>query len=119
MRDDLLTDLHVVGACANRLIQIEASRDALEMIPSRVDVVDLLLGQYDNCVLMERERLRRRLLHVPEALIDIRSGPRDDLDEALSWNGLTRTPIRASAHRMLSPCCVMIRAVPGGPGREC
>jgi hypothetical protein len=90
MRHDVLIDQHVVSAGANRLIRIAAARGALEMISSGVDTTDLLPGRYDDRVLMERERTRRRPLHVLEAPIGIRGGL-DDLDEALSWNGSTGT----------------------------
>jgi hypothetical protein len=91
MRHDVLIDQHVVSAWANRLIRIAAARGALEMISSGVDTIDLLPGRYDDWVLMEPERTRRRPLHALEAQISIRSGLVDDLDEALSWNGSTGT----------------------------
>lgn len=91
MRHDGLIDQHVVSAWANRLIRIAAPLGALEMISSGVDTIDLLPGRYDDWVLMERERTRRRPLHALEAPIGTRSGLVDDLDEALSWNGSTGT----------------------------
>src|SRR6266702_7616722 len=55
MCDDVLVDLHVVGAWAIRLIRGSASDADLGMIPSGVDAIDLLPGWYDDWALMERE----------------------------------------------------------------
>jgi DNA-binding SARP family transcriptional activator len=68
MRDDVLVDLHLVGAWAARLIRGVASGDDLGMIPWGVDAIDLLPGWYDDWALVERERIRQRLLHALEAL---------------------------------------------------
>jgi hypothetical protein len=109
MRHDVLIDQHVVSAWANRLIRIASPWGALEMISSAVDAIDLLPRWYDDWVLMERERDRRRLPHALEVLIGISSWLRDDLNEALSWKGSTGTTICAGARWMLTPCCVMTR----------
>jgi hypothetical protein len=110
MRHDVLIDRHVVSSWANRLIRSASPWGALEMISSGVDATDLLPRRYDDWVLRERERDRRRLLHALEVLIGIGSRLRDDLNEALSWKGSTGTTICAGARRMLTPCCAMTRA---------
>jgi hypothetical protein len=68
MRDDVLVDLHVVGAWATRFIPGSASDADLGMIPSGVDAIDLLPSWYDDWALMECERIRQRPLHALEAL---------------------------------------------------
>jgi DNA-binding SARP family transcriptional activator len=68
MRDDILVDLHVVGAWATRFIPGSVSDADLRMIPSGVEAIDLLSGWYDDGALMERERIRQRPLHALEAL---------------------------------------------------
>jgi DNA-binding SARP family transcriptional activator len=68
MRDDVFIDVHVVGAWAARLIGGSASRDDLGVMPWGINAMDLLPGWYDDWVLVERERIRQRLLHALEAL---------------------------------------------------
>jgi DNA-binding SARP family transcriptional activator len=68
MRDDVLVDLHLVGAWAARLIRGAASGDDLGLVPWGLDALDLLPGWYDDWALVERERTRQRLLHALEAL---------------------------------------------------
>jgi hypothetical protein len=59
MCNDVLVDLHVVGARAIRLIRGSASDADLGMIPSGVDAIDLLSGWYDDWAPMEREHIRQ------------------------------------------------------------
>lgn len=68
MRDDVLVDVHIVSSWAARLIMGSASRDDLSIMPWGVDALDLLPGWYDEWALIERERIRQRLLHALEAL---------------------------------------------------
>jgi DNA-binding SARP family transcriptional activator len=68
IRDDIVVDVHVVSAWAARLIGGSASRDDLGVMPCGVDALDLLPGWYDDWALLERERVRQRLLHALEAL---------------------------------------------------
>ena len=68
MRDDVFVDVHVVSAWAARLIGDSASHDDLGIMPWGVDAIDLLPGWYDDWALVERERVRQRLLHALEAL---------------------------------------------------
>jgi DNA-binding SARP family transcriptional activator len=102
MRDDVLVDLHVVGAWATRLIRGSASGADLEMIPSGVDAIDLLPGWYDDWVLMERERVRQRLLHALEALSSQLAQVgrcAEAVDAAMM--AVTAEPLRESAQRAL------------------
>jgi DNA-binding SARP family transcriptional activator len=68
MRDDVLVDIHLVSSWAARLIAATASEDDLDVMPSGMDALDLLPGWYDDWALVERERVRQRLLHALEAL---------------------------------------------------
>jgi DNA-binding SARP family transcriptional activator len=66
--DGVLVDAHIVSSWAARLIGGSASRYDLEIMPWGVDALDLLPGWYDDWALLERERIRQRLLHALEAL---------------------------------------------------
>jgi hypothetical protein len=68
MRHDVLGDLHIVDACAIRLIRGSAPSEDRGMISPGVDVIGLLPGWYDDWELMERERIVQRLLHALETL---------------------------------------------------
>jgi DNA-binding SARP family transcriptional activator len=68
VNDDVLVDVHIVSSWAARLIGRSASCDDLEIMPWGVDALDLLPGWYDDWALLERERIRQRLLHALEAL---------------------------------------------------
>ena len=66
--DDVVVDVHVVSNWAARLIDGTASDDELAVAPWWVDALDLLPGWYDDWALVERERMRQRVLHALEAL---------------------------------------------------
>ena len=68
MREDVLLDVHVISAWAARLIDGSASDHDLAVMPWGVDALDLLPGWYDDWALLERERMRQRLLHALEAM---------------------------------------------------
>lgn len=65
---EVLVDLHLTEQWASRLIEGRADERDLAVSPSVADALDLLPGLYDDWVLMERERLRQRILHALEAL---------------------------------------------------
>jgi len=102
MCDDVLVDLHMVRAWATRLIQGSASGEDLEIIPSGVDAIDLLPGWYDDWALIERERVRQRLLHALEALsrqLAQTGRCAEAVDAAMV--AITAEPLRESAQRVL------------------
>jgi len=68
LREDVIVDVRLVGAWAARVIGGAATRDDLGALPWGLDALDLLPGWYDDWALVERERVRQRLLHALEAL---------------------------------------------------
>ena len=65
---ETLVDLHVMDQWATRLIDGTASGPDLALSSFLADALDLLPGWYDDWALMERERIRQRILHALEAL---------------------------------------------------
>jgi DNA-binding SARP family transcriptional activator len=102
IREDVLVDLHAVSAWAARLIKGAASREDLAIIPWGFDAIDLLPGWYDDWALVERERIRQRLLHALEALSRqlVREGRCAEAVEA-AMMAVTAEPLRESAQRVL------------------
>ena len=102
MRDDVLVDLHSISSWAARLIGGSASSDDLRIMPWGIDALDLLPGWYDDWALVERERIRQRLLHALEALsrqlVRLRRCA-EAVDVAMTAVG--SDPLRESAQRAL------------------
>lgn len=102
LRAHVIVDLHLMDQWATRLIQGTAFARDLVISPSVFDALDLLPGWYDDWALMERERMRQRLLHALEALsIRLLSLGRygEAVDAALLAVGAD--PLRESAQRVL------------------
>jgi len=98
----VIVDLHLMDQWATRLIQGTASGRDLALSPSVFDALDLLPGWYDDWALMERERIRQRLLHALEALsVRLVSLGRygEAVDAALL--AVSADPLRESAQRVL------------------
>jgi len=68
IRDQIAIDIDAVDAWAARLISGHPVPTDLVVMPCGVDAVELLPGWYDEWALIERERVRQRLLHGLEAL---------------------------------------------------
>lgn len=100
--ENAVVDLHTVGAWAARLIKGSASREDLAIMPWGIDAIDLLPGWYDDWALVERERIRQRLLHALEALSChlAREGRYAEAIEA-AMMAVTAEPLRESAQRVL------------------
>jgi hypothetical protein len=64
----VLVDVRVLGQWASRLITGRATAADLAVEPEGMDSLELLPGWYDDWVLIERERMRQRVLHALEAL---------------------------------------------------
>jgi DNA-binding SARP family transcriptional activator len=102
LRDDVAVDARVISQWASRLIGGCASAADLTVRPGGVDALDLLPGWYDDWALMERERIRQRLLHALEALSGslLRLGRCGEAVEA-AMLAVTTDPLRESAQRSL------------------
>jgi DNA-binding SARP family transcriptional activator len=102
LNGDVLVDLHLTEQWATRLIEGRASPDDLAVSPSVADTLDLLPGFYDDWVLMERERIRQRILHALEVLSErLAAAGRfaDAIEAAMLATGAE--PLRESAQRAL------------------
>jgi DNA-binding SARP family transcriptional activator len=99
---NVLVDANVVTEWASRLIQAAATPDDLDVVPWGLNAVDLLPGWYDDWVLIERERIRQRLLHGLEALSRqlLKAGRCADAIEA-AMMAVRAEPLRESAQRAL------------------
>jgi DNA-binding SARP family transcriptional activator len=105
VRRDVVIDLHVIGGWAGRLIAGTATDEDLSVLPQGVDALELLPGWYDDWVLMERERLRQRLLHALEALSRAhREAGRLALAIEAAIVAVNAEPLRESAQRELLEC---------------
>ena len=102
MHDDVFVNLHIISSWAARLIGGSASVDDLRIMPWGMDALDLLPGWYDDWALLERERIRQRLLHALEALshrlVQLRRFA-EAVDAAMMAVG--SDPLRESAQRAL------------------
>ena len=100
--DDVVVDLHLVGEWAARVIGGSPTKDDLEVLPWGLDALDLLPGWYDDWALVERERVRQRLLHALEALsrqlVQLRRCA-EAVEAAMM--AVSVEPLRESAQRML------------------
>jgi DNA-binding SARP family transcriptional activator len=99
---DALVDLHLTEQWATRLIEGQAVPCDLAISPWVADALDLLPGFYDDWALMERERIRQRILHALEALSEMLAvaGRFADAIEA-AMLAATAEPLRESAQRAL------------------
>jgi hypothetical protein len=97
-----VVDMHVVEQWATRLIEGRAIPGDLAVPPSAPDALNLLPGFYEDWALMERERLRQRILHALEALSEglAAAGRYADAIEA-AMLATTAEPLRESAQRVL------------------
>jgi DNA-binding SARP family transcriptional activator len=102
LNTDVLVDLHVIDQWATRVIEEAATGSDLAISASWGDALDLLPGWYDDWVLMERERVRQRMLHALETLSRTltRAGRFADAIEAAIL-AVRAEPLRESAQRAL------------------
>jgi len=102
LRAEVLVDLHLIEQWATRLIEGRATERDLTISPWVADALDLLPGFYDDWALMERERVRQRILHALEALSEkLAAAGRfaDAVDAAML--ATSAEPLRESAQRAL------------------
>ncbi len=102
LNTNVLVDLHLIEQWAARLIEGRPTGRDLTLSPSVTDALDLLPGFYDDWVLMERERIRQRILHALEALSErlAAAGRFADAVEA-AMLATSAEPLRESAQRTL------------------
>lgn len=95
-------DLEVAGGWASRLLTGTHSNEDLVASPFWSDALDLLPGWYDDWAVMERERVRQRMLHALEnlsrRLVESRRYA-EAIDVAMLAIGVE--PLRESAQRVL------------------
>jgi DNA-binding SARP family transcriptional activator len=102
LSNGVAVDLHELNDWAARLIRGVPRHDDLTLPPEWPAALDLLPGWYDDWVLMERERLRQRVLHALEALSRLLTGQgrhAEAVDAAMAV--VTTEPLRESAQRVL------------------
>jgi DNA-binding SARP family transcriptional activator len=102
LRDGVTVDVHDVADGASRLIAGGALPTDSELVPSFIQALDLLPGCYDDWAIIERERLRQRILHALEALSRQLAGRRryaEAVEAALA--AIHVEPLRESAQRVL------------------
>ncbi|MCJ0874244.1 BTAD domain-containing putative transcriptional regulator [Streptomyces sp. AP-93] len=102
VREHTVIDLYVLYGWAGRLIAGTATAEDLSALKWRTDALDLLPGWYDDWVLLERERVRQRLLHALEALSRelARVGRHAEAVES-ALVAVAAEPLRESAQRAL------------------
>lgn len=102
LADGVEVDVHLLSEWASRLIEGVAGDDDLSLRQVRADALDLLPGWYDDWAIMERERMRQRILHALEELCRLltRLGRYADAIE-VSMKAINAEPLRESAQRAL------------------
>jgi DNA-binding SARP family transcriptional activator len=102
LSDEVVVDLRIMEEWAARLIAGTATSDDLGVMHWHMDALDLLPGWYDDWALMERERIRQRMLHALEALSRnlVHQGRWAEAVEA-ALTAVTAEPLRESAQRTL------------------
>jgi DNA-binding SARP family transcriptional activator len=95
-------DVHQLVGWATRLIQGAAEPDDLSLQHLPDDACNLLPGWYDEWIVLERERVRQRVLHGLEALVEllIEEARYADAIEA-AMRAVSDEPLRESAQRAL------------------
>jgi DNA-binding SARP family transcriptional activator len=99
---DVGVDVEEVSDWATRLIRGRPEPRDLSLPSGWLGVLDLLPGWYDDWALIERERMRQRMLHALEALtrhLTLRARHAEAIDVAMV--AIEAEPLRESAQRVL------------------
>lgn len=100
--DSVRVDVHELRDWADRVIGGSPLTDDLRRGPPEADALDLLPGWYDDWTILERERLRQRLLHALESQsreLSRRGRNADAVEAAIA--AVNAEPLRESAQRTL------------------
>lgn len=102
LRTSVTVDVHEVADWAGRLVAQRPLPDDLSLSLSFADALDLLPGCYDDWAIIERERMRQRMLHALEALSRAMTdmGRHGEAIEA-AMTAVGVEPLRESAQRTL------------------
>jgi DNA-binding SARP family transcriptional activator len=102
LQQEVVVDARLVNDWASRMITGAPSEDDLVALPTGADALDLLPGWYEDWALVERERLRQRMLHALEALSRklVEVGRCAEAVEAAIM-AVAAEPLRESAQRAL------------------
>lgn len=102
LADRVLVDVHELSSWAGRLIHGSAQLADLTASTVPPTACSLLSGWYDDWVIIERERLRQRLLHAFEALcaLLIEAGRFADAVD-VAQRAVSEEPLRETAQRAL------------------
>jgi DNA-binding SARP family transcriptional activator len=102
LMEHVKVDAQLMLDWAERIINGGAGAGDLAVVPQHVDALDLLPGLYEDWAIMERERIRQRMLHALEMLSRrlVKVGRcADAIDAALT--AISADPLRESAQRAL------------------
>jgi DNA-binding SARP family transcriptional activator len=102
LRDDVVVDVQVACDWASRIISGTHHLDDLGAVAWRFDELELLPGCYEEWALMERERIRQRMLHAFEWLSQHLIGQRRFAEAVeVAMAAVSVEPLRESATRAL------------------
>ena len=102
LRQGVAVDVHDVADWASRLVAHHPLPGDLSLSRSLVDALDLLPGCYDDWAIIERERMRQRMLHALEVLsraMTTMGRYGEAVDAAMT--AISVEPLRESAQRAL------------------
>lgn len=102
LAEDVVVDVAILSEWANRLLHGEPARGDLSIDQLPDDALNLLPGWYDDWAIIERERMRQRMMHAMEALSRHLTGLgryADAIEVALAV--VAAEPMRESAERVL------------------
>jgi len=102
LMDHVEVDAQLMLAWAERVISGELDPSDLAVVPQHVDALDLLPGMYEDWAIVDRERIRQRMLHALETLSRrlVAAGRFADAIEA-AITAVGADPLRESAQRVL------------------
>jgi DNA-binding SARP family transcriptional activator len=102
LRQGVAVDIYELADWASRLVAGRPAPDDLSLHRPLDDALDLLPGCYDDWAIIERERMRQRMLHALEALsraLTTKGRYGEAVEAALT--AIVAEPLRESAQRAL------------------